>query len=149
MRFREAQGRKVVTTDTAETIGRVDGYAVNPASRSVVALRLGKVRGERAYLSWRDLRAFGPDAVTVDSADRLRTAADKSEERAASKDLQLIGKLVLTESGAAVGKVADVDFDGTSGAITAVELEDGVSIAGERIIGLGSFAVVVRDVRAG
>ena len=149
MRFRDAHGRKVVTTDTAETIGRVDGYVVNPASRSVVALRLGKVRGERAYLSWSDLQAFGPDAVTIDSAARLRNSADESEERAASKELQLIGKLVLSESGAALGKVADADFDGASGTITAVELEGGSSIAGERIIGLGSYAVVVADAPAG
>ena len=102
MRFREGHGHTVVSTDTAETIGRVDAYVVDPAARAVVALRLGKVRGDRAYLSWTDLRAFGPDAVTTDSADRLRDAAGESEEHAASSDLQLIGKLVLTNSGVAL-----------------------------------------------
>ena len=148
MWFREAHGRRVVTTDTAETVGRVDAYVVDPASRSVVALRLGSVNGDRAYLSWSALVAFGPDAVTIGSADRLRKPEGQGEERAASKDLQLVGKLVLTASGTALGRVRDAEFDGGSGRITSVELDDAGTISGERILGVGSYALVVEDVPA-
>jgi uncharacterized protein YrrD len=145
MRFTEIHGRKVVNLEDAETLGRVDRYVVDPGKRAVVALRLSKVKGDASFLSWADLHAFGADAVTVSDASRLRPAAGDAEERAASKELQLIGKLVLSESGTALGKGEDVEVDGESGAIVAVDLGEAGTVAGDRIIGLGSYALVVAD----
>ncbi len=42
MRFSEATGHKIVSTSTAATIGRVDGFVVDPAHRTVLALQVGK-----------------------------------------------------------------------------------------------------------
>jgi uncharacterized protein YrrD len=103
------------------------------------------VKGDACFLSWADLHAFGADAVTVDDASRLRPAADEAEERAASKELQVIGKLVLGTSGTVLGKGEDVEMDGESGAIVAVDLGEAGTVAGDRIIGLGSYALVVTD----
>src|SRR2546421_13002551 len=99
MRLREAYGRKVVSTDDAETIGRLDAFVIDPERRSIVGLRLAKVRGDRPFLSWTDLQAFGADALTVPSGTVLRLATGEAEERAASKGLQRIGKLVVSELG--------------------------------------------------
>jgi uncharacterized protein YrrD len=145
MRFTEIHGRKVVSLGDAETLGRVDRYVIDPGRHAVVALRLSKVRGDACFLSWADLHAVGADAVTVSNASCLRPAADEAEERAASKDLQVVGKLVLSTSGTALGKGEDVEVDGESGAIVAVDLGDAGSVAGERIVGLGSYALVVTD----
>jgi uncharacterized protein YrrD len=145
MRFTEIHGRKVVSLADAETLGRVDRYVIDPGRRAVVALRLSKVRGDACFLSWADLHAFGADAVTVDDASRLRPAADEAEERAASKELQVIGKLVLGTSGTVLGKGEDVEMDGESGAIVAVDLGEAGTVAGDRIVGLGSYALVVTD----
>jgi uncharacterized protein YrrD len=145
MRFTEIHGRKVVSLADAETLGRVDRYVIDPGRHAVVALRLSRVRGDACFLSWADLHAFGADAVTVDDASRLRPAADEAEERAASKDLQVIGKLVLGTSGTVLGKGEDVEVDGESGAIVAVDLGEAGTVAGDRIVGLGSYALVVTD----
>lgn len=145
MRFTEIHGRKVVSLADAETLGRVDRYVIDPGRQAVVALRLSRVRGDACFLSWADLHAFGADAVTVDDASRLRPAADEAEERAASKDLQIIGKLVLGTSGTVLGKGEDVEVDGESGAIVAVDLGEAGTVAGDRIVGLGSYALVVTD----
>ncbi|MEA2617284.1 MAG: hypothetical protein QOE72_3067 [Chloroflexota bacterium] len=145
MRFTEIHGRKVVSLADAETLGRVDRYVIDPGRQAVVALRLSRVRGDACFLSWADLHAFGADAVTVDDASRLRPAADEAEERAASKDLQVIGKLVLGTSGTVLGKGEDVEVDGESGAIVAVDLGEAGTVAGDRIVGLGSYALVVTD----
>jgi uncharacterized protein YrrD len=145
MRFTEIHGRKVVSLSDAETLGRVDRYVIDPGRHAVVALRLSRVRGDACFLSWADLHAFGADAVTVDDASRLRPAADEAEERAASKDLQVIGKLVLGTSGTVLGKGEDVEMDGESGAIVAVDLGEAGTVAGDRIVGLGSYALVVTD----
>jgi uncharacterized protein YrrD len=145
MRFKEARGRKVVSTDNAEALGKVEAYVIDPRKRRVTALRLAKVKGDRTFLSWNDLQAFGTDAVTVDSVERLRPPADDAEERAASKELQAIGKLVLSASGTALGKVEDVEFDRASGAIVGFDLADGSRVVADRIIGLGAHAAVVAD----
>jgi sporulation protein YlmC with PRC-barrel domain len=142
VRIRDANGRKVVSTDNAETVGKVEAFLVDPRTRSIAALRLAKVSGDAVYLSWEDLR-FGSDAVVVASSDRLRPARDDTEARLASKDLQPVGKLVLDDSGTALGKVEDVEFDPTSGAIVELDLGDLGRLAGDRLIGLGSYAVVV------
>jgi hypothetical protein len=93
MRFKEADGRKVVSADSAESIGRIEAYVIDTGARSVSAFRLAKAKGDATFVSWEDVQ-FGPDAVVVPSSDRIRTARDEAEARAASKDLQPVGKLV-------------------------------------------------------
>jgi uncharacterized protein YrrD len=146
MRLREAYGRKVVSTDDAEAIGRVDGFVIDPEQRSLVGLHLAKVGGDRPFVSWTDLQAFGTDAVTVPSAAVLRAATGQAEERAASKELQPIGKLVLGDLGTALGKVEDVEFDEGSGSLVDFDLGEAGTVASDRLLGLGSYAVVVLEV---
>lgn len=142
MRLRDARGRQVVSTDTAETVGKVEGFVIDPATRSIAAMRLAKVTGDAAYLAWEDLR-FGTDAVIVASSDRLRAERDDAEARRASKDLQPIGKLVLDDSGTAVGTIRDVQVDPASRAVVDLDLGEAGRVAGERLIGLGAYAGVV------
>ena len=144
MRFREADGRKVVSAESAESIGRIEAYVIDTGARSVSAFRLAKVKGDATFVSWEDVQ-FGPDAVVVPSSDRLRTARDETEARLASKDLQPIGKLVLDEAGTALGKVGDVEFDPGTGAIIEFDLGDQGTITADRLLGLGAYAVVVEE----
>ena len=144
MRFKEADGRKVVSAESAESIGRIDAYVIDTGARSVSAFRLEKVKGDATFVSWEDVQ-FGPDAVVVPSSDRLRTARDETEARLASKDLQPIGKLVLDEAGTALGKVGDVEFDPGTGAIIEFDLGDQGTITADRLLGLGAYAVVVEE----
>ena len=149
MRLREAYGRKVVSTDDAEAIGRVDAFVIDPEQRSVVGLHLAKAGGDRPFVSWTDLQSFGNDAVTVGSAGVLRSATSEAEERAASKGFQPIGKLVIGDLGTALGKVEDVEFDEGSGALVDFDLGAAGMVASDRLLGLGSYAVVVLEVPAG
>jgi sporulation protein YlmC with PRC-barrel domain len=142
MRLKEARGRKVVSTENAESIGTIDALVIDPEKRCITALRLGKVKGDATFLSWKHLQ-FGPDAVIVDSSDRLRQPQDDTEARAGSKELQPLGKLVLDEAGTALGKVEDVEFDPGSGAILEFELGDQRTVQGDLLIGLGAYALVV------
>jgi uncharacterized protein YrrD len=149
MRLKEAYGRKVVSTDDAETIGRLEAFVIDAGQRCIAGLRLAKVRGDRPFLSWSDLQGFGSDAVTVASAGVLRLAAGEAEERGASKGFQPIGKLVLSELGTVLGKVEDVDFDEGSGALVGFDLGAAGLVASDRLLGLGSYALVVREVPPG
>src|SRR5581483_2637226 len=122
MRFRAALRRPVVDTTTAETVGEVVGFLVDPATRRVVGLRLGKVKGRASLLAWDDLKAFGVDAVTVEGTGRLRSAA---EEMPGAAGHDVLGRRVLTEGGDELGAVEDVEFDPQTG-----QVEDLITTAG-------------------
>ena len=142
MRFSEAVGRQVVSTSTADTVGRVDEFIVDPRRRAVVALSLKRTDSGDTLL-WTDIVAFGSDAVTVSSADKVVDAAP-AIIALSGKEHRLIGKRVLTAGGDDIGTVDDIEFDADTGAITSLLLAAG-DVAGARLVGVGSYAVVVRQ----
>jgi sporulation protein YlmC with PRC-barrel domain len=142
MLFSQARKREVVNTATATRVARVDGFVVLPGPARVALLRLGKVSGAGTLLAWDDVQGFGPDAVTVAADTVIRPARDALEQRAEDGDLEILGKRVLTERGMQLGTVTDVDFDPETGAITML-ITKTETIIGERLIGLGGYAVVV------
>ncbi|MEO7194699.1 MAG: PRC-barrel domain-containing protein [Pseudonocardiaceae bacterium] len=148
MLFSQARKHDVVNTATATRVARVDGFVVLPGPARVALLRLGKVRlgeahgGAGTLLAWEDLQGFGPDAVTVASDAVIRPARDALEQRAEDNDLEITGKRVLTERGMELGPVTDVDFDPETGAVTSLITKTEI-IAGQRLVGLGGYAVVV------
>lgn len=142
MRFSEAQGRAVVSTSTAQTVGRIDGFVVDPATGRVVALQLGSARSGDT-LPWAAIKSFGVDAVTVDSPEAA-VAADEWVAALRGKDHDLIGKRVLTTDGDEDGRIFDVDFDPGTGALVRLLLGDqGRDVAGHRLVGVGSYAAVI------
>ncbi|MGH3974817.1 MAG: PRC-barrel domain-containing protein [Pseudonocardiaceae bacterium] len=142
MLFSQARKRDVVNTATATRVARVDGFVVLPGPARVALLRLGKVGGAGTLLAWDDVQGFGPDAVTIATEAVIRPARDGVEQRAEDNDLEILGKRILTERGMELGAVTDVDFDPESGAVTAL-ITKAETIAGDRLIGVGGYAVVV------
>lgn len=141
MRFSEAAGRKVVSTSTADTVGRIDEFVVDPRARAVVALKLKKTAaGDSLY--WSDITAFGADAVTVTGADRIGPA-NADVVALTGKAHHLLGKRALSTTGDELGKVDDVEFEPDSGEITGLVLSGG-RVEGIRLVGVGSYAVVVQ-----
>lgn len=141
MLFSEARTRDVVSAADGECVGRVDRFVVDPENARIGSLRLDKVADMQRYLSWRDIQSFGPDQVTVASSRVLRLGDGPREERI-RRDFGMLGKRALTDAGHELGTVDDVAFDPADGRITAIVLEDG-EVAGERLLGVGPYAVVV------
>lgn len=142
MLFSEARKNDVVSTATATRIARVDGFVVAVGPPRVALLRLGKVTADGSLLAWEDVWGFGPDAVTIADDSAIHVPADEFEQRADARELEILGKRVLTERGDELGQASDVDFDPETGEVTSL-LVDGESVAGHRLIGLGSYAAVV------
>lgn len=140
MLFSEATGRPVVSSTTAETIGRVAGFVVDPATRAICAVEVKKSR-DGSVLPWTHIDAFGEDAVVVDSSVDV-VEPDEAIEALLGKDHALIGKRVLTTAGEEVGEVEDVRFSPGSGMITTLVLSSG-DVGGARLVGVGAYAVVV------
>lgn len=142
MLFTEARKREVVSTSTATRVGRVDGFVIAAAPARVSMLKLAKVEGDGNLLAWEDVQGFGPDAVTIADAALIRPPINEEEERASSKELEVLGARTLTERGNELGEIIDVDFDPETGAVNALITKDG-GITGERMIAIGSYAVIV------
>lgn len=142
MMFSAAKGHQIVDTSSADTVGTVSGFLVEPSTHSIVALRVKKTKtGE--VIRWRDITAFGSEAVTIPSASVV-TDTDAELEALADKARKLVKKRVLTSAGDELGTVKDVDFDPATGALTVFLLDGGPDVAADRLIGVGSYAVVVR-----
>ena len=142
MRANDVGGRKVISTATAATLGKVDSLVVDAAAQRVVAVRLKKTEGDGDTLLWGDIASFGADAITVASDDVVRVA-DGSVSTLADKHHHLIGKRVLTQAGEELGKAKDLEFDPADGTIRAVVVEH-AEVPGTDLVAVGSYAVIVR-----
>jgi len=137
MRWSEALGREVVDTSTAEAVGRVDALVVDPEASTITGLVIGD-----QIVSWSDTGGIGSDAVTISGAEPLRTPQTGPEEGAVNGRTRLLAKPILTEDGYALGELTDIEFDPVTGSVEQLVV-DGDHIAGSRLMGAGSFAVVV------
>ncbi len=140
MKFSEASGRQVVSSNTAETVGQVAGFVIDPQSHSIVAITLNKAAHGDTVL-WADLTAFGTDAVTVPGAEVILEAND-AVAALSGKDHRLVGKRVLDTDGVDLGAATDAEFDPATGRLTELLLTNG-TVRGERLVGIGSYAAIV------
>lgn len=132
----------VMSLASASRVGRVAEVVIDPHRRRLVALRLRKTPGDGDTLHWDDVAAIGPDAVTVADEGRLVPPRDDAAALL-GKDHAPTGKRLLTSAGDEVGHVDDVEIDPDSGAVVRLLTSQG-DVAGERLLGCGSYAVVVR-----
>ncbi|CAN5572723.1 MAG: PRC-barrel domain-containing protein [Iamia sp.] len=136
MRWTEILGHDVIDTSTAESVGSIDGLVADPEKSTIAAIVVGAW-----VIEWSDAAGIGADALTLSDPERLREPSSDLELRAVGAG-DPIGKRVLTENGAEIGKVTDVEVDAETGAIRGLVLEDD-EIKGTRLVGIGSYAVMV------
>jgi sporulation protein YlmC with PRC-barrel domain len=134
-------GRPVVSRASADRLGELTGFVVDGPKHPVVALRLGRRRHAR-FVTRTDLRAIGPDAIVIDDASMVHPAAGPLEEASAKGASDVLGAPVYTSTGMAIGRVSDIDADLDRGLVATVDVGD-THIAGDHILGLGDFALVI------
>ncbi|WP_375482155.1 PRC-barrel domain-containing protein [uncultured Jatrophihabitans sp.] len=139
--FSDADGMKVVSTSTAETVGKVHGFIVDVRGPNVIALQLKKT-DSGDILRWSDVAAFGADAITVADASKIGEGGDDLAPLLDKRN-HVLKKRVLTTGGDELGDVKDVEFDPATGGITSLHVGDR-SVPGSTLIGIGHYAVVVR-----
>ncbi|MCS0603019.1 PRC-barrel domain-containing protein [Streptomyces sp. LP11] len=137
MLFTQARGLPVITADEASALGKVSELTIDARTRSIACLRLSGAARECEVVGWDAVASVGRDAVIVRSR-----AAVEAGPREAPEHREAVGHRVLTEYGAEHGTVKDVAFDPVSGRVLTLYTALG-DISGERLVGLGSYAVVV------
>lgn len=137
----EARGRPVFSTETSSTVGTVDDLVIDAPAGRVVALRLRGNVGAGDVLPWEHVKAFGTDAVIVESAERVVEASGVAALPHERTDV--VGKHLLTDGGQDLGEVTDVSFDPHDGRVQAL-LTGQESLAANEVVGCGDYAVVVQ-----
>lgn len=143
MLFSETKNYQVISTDTATTVGVLNGFIIDPHTAKVVAIRVKKSDGPGDTVDWNDLTAFGADVITVPSLRVLTDATGRAADLTAG-DVDILGKRLLTDAGVDIGTIADVEFNPQDGNVTALITKDDDRVAGARLIGAGSYAVIVK-----
>lgn len=141
IRFSDIAGNPVMDTSTATTVARLQAPILDPATRRVVGFRVRRSKGPGNVLLWESVAGLGPDAVTVATAEHLADPPAELKPRAGRK-LDVLKRRVLTEHGHGLGKLRDIEFDPADGRITSLMLKDSF-VDGERLLGIGRYAVVV------
>ena len=143
LHFAQSRHTPVYSKASADEVGRVVRYLVDAASSRITAVHVGGRRRKALLADWSHIVGFGPDAVVVDTEDSLRNPEDDHEQRVVAGDLDLFGRRVLTDSGHQIGELTDVSFDESSGTVEQLHTSGSV-VAGEGLLAIGPYAVVVR-----
>jgi uncharacterized protein YrrD len=139
----ELIGRPVLDLATATTVGTVDDVVIDPAGRRAAGLRLGKKASAPGdWLAWERISAIGPDAVTIETADRAEAFVDDPARRAL-RGAGALGGRVLTDQGREIGVLDDVTIE-DDGSVTSLVVGT-MTVASQDMLGIGSYATVVRD----
>lgn len=143
MHMAEAHGTPVLSRGDAEQLGTVRRLLVDVDARRITAVHIDGRRRKALLVDWEALAGFGPDAVVVGSGDALRGPDGGYELTLVAGDLDWIGRRVLNDRGDSAGKVRDVDFDETTGALRSILTDRGSHPAAD-LVALGPYCVIVR-----
>jgi sporulation protein YlmC with PRC-barrel domain len=138
MLFSQALGLPVISAADATTLGKVADLTIDAPGAAIAALRLSGASGRTDVLAWNAVESVGKDAVIARppvATDPVRGALPAHHHA--------LGSRVLTEHGTEHGTVKDIAFDPATGRILTLYTALG-EISGTRLLGLGSYAVVVR-----
>ncbi len=140
--FNSSDGRPVVAVDTAETIGEVKGFVVDPTATRIESVHISG-RGRKAEIvPWASIQSFGADGVMADLASAGEQVSSDHETQAVKGNIVARKTRVLTTEGFELGTVEDVMFDTATGQLTGAVTTEG-RIDGSRFRSLGSYALIV------
>lgn len=157
-RAREILAMPVYSIVEGKLLGNIDSLYVRAQDRSVPFVRIGKALSTwHAFLPFSALSTIGVDIALIESESVLREQMTPDE--LAGFETNLLGRSVLSQSGASVGRLAGFGVEDATGRIVyfRVETSSGffarlaamgknvVEIPNEMVLALGPDAIIVRD----
>ncbi|PZO41977.1 MAG: photosystem reaction center subunit H [Shackletoniella antarctica] len=110
----ELLGRPVLDRQTVKELGRMAHFLVDAQAQQVTGLvcKSGLLGMTKTAFAWRQVEAIGDDSILVRAADSTTPQASDMAEAP-------LGFEILTNQGNSVGKITDLLFDPSTGAVTA------------------------------
>ena len=133
--------RPVMAVETATELGKVSGFAIDPDTCRMAAVRYGRGSSTR-IAKWEILAGIGPDAVMVADHGRIIAPQTPEEELIAKGDRGLLGHRVLSEIGNDLGTVIDFDIDADTAEILHV-VTDQMTLDGQVLRRVGPVGAIV------
>ncbi len=122
-------GKPIVAYDTGEKIGRVRDLIFDQERNHLVALLIqeGGFMSDARVLPLAAIQSIGMDAAIVSRADNIISAkSDPNVAAILDRNNIINGTHLMTVSGQDLGKMVDLYFDETSGAIEGYEVSGGI-----------------------
>lgn len=143
------RGTPVISLAEGTTLGVVDRVYFDPERLAVVGFTIRQHGGllgggPTGVIDIADVRAFGPDAVTIDDVGAVRSELAVAAVAASLIEMEaLLGRAIVTAGGRRLGRIAEVIFDEDSHQLLTfvVEMDDG----GQRRIAAADVATVGED----
>lgn len=152
-RLQQLKAMPILSLQEGEVLGRVREAIVDTATGRVVALTLDRRApgGELQVVATANIRSVGKEAITVEDRNSVIPLSRIPRfKELAQKGKSLRGRVVITEQGARLGRVADVIVDESNFRLTSFVLQAfwgrGRLIPMERVRTIGTDAVVVWEV---
>lgn len=122
-------GQSIVSFAEGRKLDSVKDLLMSQNNDSIVALLVdeGGLMSSSRVVPLEAVKSFGRDAVVIDDAQAVTTASADPEVKAIlNRNDQLLGKKVLTDTGDALGGIADIYFDDSDGRILGFEVSGGL-----------------------
>ncbi|GMA14482.1 photosystem reaction center subunit H [Deinococcus metallilatus] len=126
---KELLGRNIVAIDNGERVASVHDLVFDHQANQLLGLLVDEGGWFRAarVVPFEAVRAFGEDAVMVDSAASVTSTRDDGRlAEVLDSKISLIGLTLLTTDGENLGKIADVYFDEHTGRVEGYEATGGI-----------------------
>jgi uncharacterized protein YrrD len=122
MRWDEIKDTPVVSITEGTKLGSVHDLLLDDSYLQIAALVIGGgglLGGQRRAVAYSAVRGIGRDAVMVSGQDAVQEVSDAGSLGVTHR-LGELHQEVMSESGVHLGRVADVEFDPQTGALTAL-----------------------------
>jgi uncharacterized protein YrrD len=101
-------GRTVISVNSANKIGKVSDFAINPESGELVGLAVQKLDNDYGLVDFSNIHSIGPDAVMIEG-DQFLLPPDQSPIKGCPlAQNELIGVKIITEEGQSMGKISKI-----------------------------------------
>lgn len=146
---RELKGMPVLTLQEGERLGQVRELILDPVARQVVALVLDRrVGGEDQIIATANIRNVGSAAITVENRSSLIPLSGIPRfQELARMGKPIHGKMVLSETGARLGQVDDLEVDVQTFRLVSLVLKGflrrGQVISTDLVRTIGADAIIV------
>jgi len=152
---KDLRGLAIVDVAAGTKLGTADEIVVSPDSGRVMGFvmkSMGMLSPNERIVQMDDVRAIGPDAITVEGDEVARSGDDAPDEFRQARDGKrtLNGKKVVTQDGSVVGTVSDFTIDERERRVRGLILggglfEKGDVIPADRVVSVGTDVVVVSE----
>ncbi len=128
MKASEVIGRQITAREGGRDIGKIKDLVVEQTGREIIGIVVsdGMFGGSRVA-PWSAVQALGPDTVILNTASSVTNADELPEiKEVLDKKTKIKGLKLVTTKGKELGKIADFEFDETTGDVMGYELSSGL-----------------------